>query len=215
MSQSASTSRPYGWSETEFYDRMDSGEDDSDDENAEHGPHHREYGGTSRAEWIAHGILRETARLLCARTALEEPWAGGDLAEAVALVLDDDSGHDGRASETHTENREVELSDPTMVLGRSAGAGWGIREYGQYRRRRRINPETGYISGGESTGVLIADRPLPAFMAVVNLVLMSNVTGPDEATEIRAWARAEKQAGQQRDVDILSGVLAMLGAEAE
>jgi hypothetical protein len=207
-------SAAYRWSETEWYDQTGANDTESADE-PDYGPHHDEYGGTSRAEWVAHGILRETARLLCARTALEDPYAGGDLAEAVALVLDDDPGHDGRGDELHVDNHEVELSDPTMVLGRTAGEGWGIREYGQFRRRRRVNPETGYVSGGESTGVLIADRPLPEFMAVVDLVLMSNVTGPDEATEIREWARSEKCEGQQRDVDILSGVLAMLGAEAE
>jgi len=52
--------------------------------------------------------------MLCKTTLLEEPWNGGRLAEAIALVLDDDPDFDGRHEQMHRENGEVELSEPCI-----------------------------------------------------------------------------------------------------
>ncbi|WP_049980252.1 hypothetical protein [Halolamina rubra] len=152
-------------------------------------------------ELIAHRLLRDTASMLCKTTLLEEPWNGGRLAEAIALVFDDDPDFDGRSQVMHYRQEPVELTDPEVRPPTATAR--------DQRHRKRINREAGYISGGHSTGVLIQDRPLDAFMSVVQLWLAGRRTDllESEKREARQLAARLKQQGELRDVDVLTRVI--------
>ena len=200
-SPSSPEDRPYGWSETEFYDTVE-------DRDRETGPTgHDEYPGTDRLEWVSHDILKQTARLLCATTLFGTPDRGWT-PHMAAHGIPDAPDHESTAM--HHERRELELTEPRVAMGKTRGDAWGHREYGYTGHNERVTPETGYLSGGESTGVVIADRPTEEFLAVVDLVVSAHCLRPAEADEVRTWAKKQKAAGEDRDVDILAGVLAML-----
>jgi len=151
---------------------------------------------------IAHELLLDTATMLCKTTLLEEPWNGGRLAEAIALVLDDDPNFDGRHEQMHRENGEVELSEPCIRPPTET-----VRDQ---RHRKRMNEEMGYITGGETTGVIIQDRPLEEFMSVVHIWLEGRRGEllDREKREARQLAARLKQQGEMRDVDVLTKVVA-------
>jgi hypothetical protein len=67
----------------------------------------------------------------------------------------------------------------------------------------------GYISDGFSTGVIIQDRPLEEFMAVVDIWLEGRRTDMHdrEKSEAREYAARLKKQGQHRDVDVLAKVI--------
>lgn len=153
-------------------------------------------------ELIAHELLLDTATMLCKTTLLEEPWNGGRMAEAIALVLDDDPDHDGRHYQMHKEQGETELTDPVIRPPTET-----VRDQ---RHRKRMNEEAGYITGGETTGVIIQDRPLEEFMSVVQIWL-SGRRGElleEEKREARQLAARLKHQGEMRDVDVLTKVVA-------
>ena len=121
---------------------------------------------------IAHAILRETATILCGESLDGEPYLDnvGDLAHDQRKVAEAFAALDGeRYGEyaTHDENEEVELTDPTIRLGNTAPESTLVGEWGVERYRKRINPQTGYITGNETTYVAIKKRPLPKIMAVI------------------------------------------------
>lgn len=151
---------------------------------------------------IAHELLLDTATMLCKTTLLDEPWNGGRISEAIALVLDDDAAHDGRHEAMHHENREVELTDPCIRPPTAT-----VRDQ---RHRKRMNEEMGYITGGESTGVIIQDRSLEEFMSVVQIWLEGRRGEllDREKREARQLAARLKQQGELRDVDVLTKVVA-------
>ena len=181
------------------------GHGDQDDDRDGDGSHHRDYGATSKADWLAHQLLRRTGRLLCATTLFGTPDRG--LEPLFAWLYDDDLvDHDPLAM--HHENGEVELTDPIVRLGRVGGEEFGTTEYTSERYQKRVNPEHGYISGGESTGVIIGDRPTAAFLEVVDIYLDVKDIEWGRAAELRELAEREKEAGERRDVDILSRVIA-------
>jgi hypothetical protein len=198
-------SQPYrNWSETDWYDHVeDRDRADSDDDG-----HHQERAGTDRLEWVAHDILKSSARLLCATTLWDAPdrgWSPHMAAEGVPDAPD----HDPDAM--HHERGEVELTEPRVALGKTAD-GWGTHAYGYSGHDKRVQPETGYLSGGESTGVVIADRPTEEFLAVVDLVVACRDLRRKTAEHVRAFAREQKAEGNARDVDILRDVLARIEA---
>lgn len=152
-------------------------------------------------ELIAHELLLDTATMLCKTTLLEEPWNGGRISEAIALVLDDDPDHDGRHYQMHKTQGEVELTDPCIRPPTET-----VRDQ---RHRKRMNEEAGYITGGETTGVIIQDRSLEEFMSVVQIWL-SGRRGElleTEKREARQLAARLKQQGELRDVDVLAKVV--------
>jgi hypothetical protein len=185
---------------------VDNGDDDDSDE---WGPHHTDYEGINDpAKIIAHRLLKETASLICATTLFADPYNGGELAEAMAFVFDGET-IDGHGDAMHLRNEPVPLSDPELHVPRDASDTFGTRTFGQKRHRRRVNERTGYVSGGESTGVVIQDRSLEAFISVVNLWLESHPAQLSDAEkqEARQTAYRLKQSGDYRDVDALATVV--------
>lgn len=211
--------RPGRMTEVEWFeDRESPGYGNSDEADAradigegdEWGLHHDFQGGTNKHEWLAFKILKQTGRALCSTTLFRPPDRGlGEWGDAFSLVMDGEPvDHDPAAM--HHENHELELSDPTLRIPKTASARYGETDYGVFRTRRR-HTETGYISGGESTGIVIADRPLPAFMNVVETVLLLREAHLSERQlrDLREWAAELKRgADETRDTDILAKILA-------
>jgi hypothetical protein len=204
---SAARYAPHNWYGDD--DDQEASYDDPED-NPERNPG---VGGTWRpdpndpAEIVAHQILRETGTLLCATQLYEPPWNGGRTAELFAWLFEDEL-IDGGEGALHRENRPVELSDPSIKLPKQTP---GDRpDTGCERYRRRVNPETGYINGGESTAIVIQRRPCDEFMAVVDEYLGLQPLFDREIEDLRQYARRLK--GQQHhngmsDKDILSRVI--------
>lgn len=210
MSQSASAdeSRPYAWTETEWYDHAEGRDCDREDPDAV-GRHHDSYDGSDRLAWIAHDILKASGRLLCSTTLTKPPdrgWSPHMAAEGYANAPD----HDPTAM--HHERRDAELSEPRVPLGKTAGEDWGTAEYGHTGHDHRVTEEVGYFSGGESTGIIIADRPTEEFLAVIDLVVATKDLRPSVADHVRAFAREQKEHGQKHDKDLLRDVLARIEA---
>ena len=217
MSQAQYRMEESDWFESREMPGYESESDDETEETAnddyvahgqgdEWGVHHDFVEGSSKHENLAHRYLSSVARLLCARTLFGAPDRGHE--PLFAWLLDDEElvdEHDPSA--LHSMKREVELSDPQLHIPRSMPDQWGGVDFGQYRHRRRLNEETGYISGGESTGIYLADSPEPLFMEAVNLYLMGQNFMERRAEELRSYARSLKREGQLRDVDILERVI--------
>lgn len=175
--------------------------------NRDWGIHHR-FKEFDVEEVIAHRILRETATMLCAETLWGEPYNGGRLAELWALVFDDEV-IDGRGDKLHITNKEVQLSEPLFPLPKRASETFGTRDYGQYRHRARKNPETGYLSMGETTGVVIQDQPEDQFLDTVRnwLVGRCGDLSRQEQHEILQYAKRLKRGGDLRDKDVMTKVV--------
>jgi hypothetical protein len=159
------------------------------------------------AEIVAHQVLRETGTMVCATTLYDPPWRGGRMAELFAWLFEDEL-IDGGEGAMHRENRPVELTDPDIKLPKRTP---GTRpDAGCERHRRRYNPETGYINGGETTASVIQRRPCEEFMEVVDEYLGIQPLFGDEVEDLREYARRLK--GQQHhngmdDEEILSRVI--------
>jgi len=99
------------------------------------------------------------------------------------------------------ENREVELSEPELRPPTET-----VRDQ---RHRVRVNEEVGYLSGGHSTGVVLQDRSLEEFIAVLNLWLEGRNTDVPESIKAEARDKAYrlKREGEHRDVEILSEIV--------
>lgn len=149
-------------------------------------------------EIVAHRLLIGSATLLCATTLRDTPYRSA-LEVGCAWLFDGDC-LERDALAMHKENRPVELSEPCLRPPTET-----VRDQ---RHRKRVNDETGYISGGETTGVVIADRSLSEFIAVVNLWLESRRDLRDqEKNEARQLAYRLKKSGELRDVDVLAKVV--------
>lgn len=109
---------------------------------------HADHGGTSRAEWIAHQLVKESAPAILSGAALF-----GDPDDEYA---------------THETQTKVELTDPQVYVAPSTLEGDGELErelYGDHRRVR-VDEEHGYLGG-----VVLADRPKHEFMGLVEIVV--------------------------------------------
>lgn len=154
---------------------------------------------------IAFQLLRDTAVMLCRTSLRDDPWNGGHLAEAIALVLDDDPDHDGRASVMHTSQTATELSDPKHRPP--------TETVNAQRYRVRVNDETGYLTGLEgTTGVVIADRPLAEFISVVNLWLEGRRTDmldreKEQARQMALSLKTDQADNGLSDLEILTKVV--------
>jgi len=108
----------------------------------------QDHGGTSRAEWIAHQLVKESAPAILSGTALF-----GDPDDPLA---------------THDANVEVELTDPQVYVPSSTLDAEGEPErelYGDHRRVR-VDEQHGYLGG-----VVLADRSTHEFMSLVEIVV--------------------------------------------
>lgn len=166
------------------------------------------------AEIVAHKILRETGTMICAATLRDEPGIEGGETAALFAFLD---GETWDKYAMHTENKAVELSAPAVRLGIHDPDSSLVGEWGTERHRKRINPETGYLSGGETTGVLIQDRPTDELVSVVEdwvrgvAARDGNGLTEDDVDEAVAYTERLKENTNHngmRDVDIVEKVVA-------
>lgn len=207
-------SAAYRWDEQDWYEDQGHygyGSDDTEDdaERQDWGDAHDELEGTSKAEHFAHSLMRSAAPLWCAATLFAPPDRGDEplfawLFEGKHIEHDPDA--------MHTENKEVELTDPEERVARQMPDQWGNQDYGQRLRRVRSNPETGYLSGGESTAIHLGCIPVEMFAGVVEGYLehidQTQSLSDDNRAAYREFAMSKKRDGNERDVDILEELIA-------
>jgi hypothetical protein len=201
----------YRWDEREWFESQSypGYDDDAESEATDLDSGHDAHDGKSKPEWVAHQLLREVAPKLCATTLFDTPdrnWGRHLAAEGITTSPSWD--HDPGAM--HHERGEVELTEPRHRIPKAMPAEWGYRDYGQSRRRKRVNETAGYLSGGASTGVYLPDVPLAVFIEVADTYLALKQLGVDERRKVREYAIMEKRDGNDRDVDILERVVAMV-----
>jgi len=154
---------------------------------------HADHGGTSRAEWIAHQLVKESAPAILSGTALF-----GDPDDPLA---------------THDANIEVELTEPQEYVPPSTLDTEGEPErelYGDHRRVR-VDEQHGYLGG-----VVLADRSKHAFMSLVEIVVAmakqrENLRN-SVAKDLVGLARSRKEASHdavqdQSDVAIMTEIV--------
>jgi len=209
---------------TNFFDTEADDYDESDDEtptgprrtdvDRDWGDRHTFVTGTTKAEYVAHSLLKQSATILCPVTLHAPPDRGKEpLFEFLFGDGDSDLDHDPDA--LHTERKPVVLSDPELHVPKSFPDGFAPEESGQYRFRRRYNEEYGYVTFGGK----IANRPTDEFMEVVDN-LLDWLVGQDDnpidretADGIRDGAYHLKIDGQKDDVDIMEEVIEDVLAE--
>lgn len=160
------------------------------------------------ARWKAHQVLRGVADKHSATAKHGSPDRGWPAAfglvfahlDGVSLVRD----HDPLA--IHTERCDVELTEPIVHVPKIGPKTHGDIEFGQYRHRRRVDPEHGYIGG-----VAFDDLPICEFLDVVEIVLETIQSRHGYAQRrIDAWlglAKDLKQDPTMSDQDVLTAVL--------
>lgn len=201
-------SAAYRWQEEDWFDDQDHygyGSDDGSEGEEEWGAAHAELDGTSKPEHLAHRLMRSAAPLLCAATLFGTPDRGYQHhvdAEGIEYAPD----HDPTAC--HRERRRVELSDPEHRVAREMPDQWHNQDFGQRLRRVRENSETGYLSGGESTAIYIADIKKEEFESIVDIYLAMQALPPKQEAKYREFAMSRKRDGGERDVDILEKLIA-------
>ena len=162
-------------------------------------------------EIIAHRLLRDTAKMLCSETLFMTPALEGGHVEQLCRFQFEPASEwcEHNSDAHHTENREVELSEPKLRPPTETAR--------DQRHRVRVNEEVGYLSGGHSTGVVLQDRELGEFIAVLNLWLEGrNANVPDSIkADARDKAYRLKREGEQRDVEILSEIVEDVRTEAK
>lgn len=214
-SSTTSDDHAYTWEEKDWFEAREyPGYRDSEEaaaradigEGDDWGQSHDFQTGVSKWQWLAKKILVQTGRVLCATT-LYDPPDRGFQPHLNAEGIDSAPNHDPTAM--HHQNEERELSEPELRVPYAASDQWGGVDYGQSRYRRRLQADSGYISGGASTGCVVADRPHDAFMHVIETILpLTNLT-PRQQREVRAWMSEEKRHGDDRDIDLLEQFLAV------
>jgi len=152
-----------------------------------------DHGGTSRAEWIAHQLVKESAPAILSGTALfgnpDDPLA------------------------THDANVEVEMTAPAVYVEPSEleEENEVSRPLYEDHRRKRYDPEHGYIGG-----VVLADRPKHQFLALVEIVVAMAKQNEDlrdsVADDLTELARSRKEESceaveDQSDVAIMTEVV--------
>lgn len=210
-----------------FWDHDEQEYDDSSEEETPTGPRRTDVGrdwgnrhsfvrGRTKAEYVAHSLLKRNATVLCPFTLHAPPNRGQEpLFEFLFGDGDPDLDHDPDA--LHTEREPVELSDPQLHIPKSFPDGFAPEESGQYRLRRRFNPEYGYVSFGGK----IANRPTDEFMEVVDSLLDWVVAQDDNGVErddvegVRDGAFNMKIGGDLEDVDIMERVIEDLLGELD
>ena len=128
---------------------------------------HEETRGTDPAEYLAHQHLLELTDPICERQKADPPWNGGRLAELCAWLFDGEH-IDGRGDVLHKRQCEQSLSDPALYLPKQTERNGRIIGYGQFRLRRRYNPESGYVNFGETTSTGVPEVDFETFMQAVH-----------------------------------------------
>jgi len=171
------------------------------------GVRHTFHHGTTKAEYVAHSLLKQSATVLCPVTLHAPPNRGKEPLFNFLFGDADELEHDPDA--LHTEREAVELSDPELHVPKEFPDGFAPDESVQYRLRRRYNDEYGYVSFGGK----IANRPTDEFMEIVDSVLDYLVGRDDTALDretadgIREGALHCKLDGEMDDVEIMEEVV--------
>lgn len=204
-------SAAYRWDEPEWfadqghYGHGDGDTDEADCDDREWGGAHSFTTGTSKPEHLAHRLMRSAARLLCAATLFGTPDRGFQ-PHVDAEGIEHAPNHDPEAM--HHERGEVELTDPLHRVPQEMPEQWGSADFGQRLHRVRKNPQTGYLSGGESTAIYIADVSKQEFASIVDIYLSMQGLPPKQESKYREFAMSKKRDGDMRDVDILEQLIA-------
>lgn len=161
---------------------------------------------SEKASWLAHGMLKDTAKILSATTLFETPYyPGGSKGQSIAFVFDDECNPHNELA-VHEENERCEMTDPEVHVPSEAPESWGEIDYGQSRHRYRVDEEHGYLGR-----IMIADQPEEKFLdAVYGLIdwwACVKDLREQEAAKLRRDARRMKRSGDQRDVDIVEALL--------
>lgn len=178
-----SRTSPYVTDEDWWYESESNSESDEDDADR-HG--HAELSGTSRAEYVAHNILKRGATLLDPISINEEP-TDADL---------------------HEPGERVPVTDPCEYVPKRHEGEYASTDYGAYSKRWRVSEKYGYLCRGP----VIADRPSEDLLAIVELVLdLAASIGrpvPDQEREaIRDRAERMKRDSGAHDVTIMAEVV--------
>ena len=169
MSSNADTAlgaRSDWWGETDESNRDPADGATPDERDRDWGLHHHFKGPQDRDAIVAFGLLRKSGTMLCGEQLHIPAWQGGDLAEAIALVLDDDPEFEGheRSLRLNYENKETELTEPSIRPPSET-----VRDQ---RHRKRYNPETGAISGTKlGTWCELQDRPAEELFEIVDVAI--------------------------------------------
>lgn len=193
-----------------FWPRDEDGNPIHPDEHEETRPDGGQSDPNTRADWVAHRILKTGARLLDP-IALNEP-PNRPIAVAMSWLFDEDPpDHDPLA--VHTRNHDLEVTDPIEhVPFHISGEGFGSQEYGVRPNRWRVSEEYGHIVRGP----VIADRPAEELLELVEFTL--EVAGPfcdryisdRERDDILNLAERMKRDGGAHDVTIMAEVVRCL-----
>jgi hypothetical protein len=169
---------------------------------------HDELPGTTRAEYVAHGILKQGADLLDPITLNSPPDRG--VAPLFEFLFDLPSGGPSDPSALHEETTEVAVSDPQVHVPKEHVEDSRRVDYNQFSKRWRVSEEHGYLCRGP----VIADRPTDEFMEVVGAVLHTvqhhtdREFAPGEREAIRERALRQKtDPGGPHDTTIMEDVV--------
>ena len=161
--------------------------DDHDDTAPTKGDGHDELSGTTRAEYVAHKILKRGAELLDP-VSLNDPPEEWDF---------------------HEPEERVPVSEPQeYVPKRHDGDAAAEQDYNVHDKRWRVSEEYGYLVGGP----VIADRPKQDFLEHVRGTLAAAEVWCDRSLPEEEWsaivelAERMKQGGAH-DVDTMAEVV--------
>ncbi|QIO25417.1 hypothetical protein [Haloarcula sp. JP-L23] len=172
MSQTESTasdSPALGARENWWGDLGDDGDESDED--------HDEVTGTSPAEHIAFQQLLKFTRPLCWATLNETPNRG--LRPHFAWLDGEPLGVNSDLGALHTEQKQVELTDPSIYVPKSHETSGNPINYRQERHQRRYNPETGYINWGETTTTALPEIDEDTYYQAVGMYLMERYSRSD------------------------------------
>lgn len=197
-SQSADSSGTYP---RENYFGGDASNDSGRDIDRDWGVHHRFGPHHDYDAKFAFDMLLESGTMLCGETLLEEgDLPGRHMAWLFAWLEHGDAVDehvDADPSAMHTDNEEVELTQP-RIRPPSENAT-------EQRYRKRYNPKTGAITGGEGTWCELEPRPVEKFLGVVEEALGQLAVNPGPADTARLVAeRLKRHPNGPGDHDIMT-----------
>jgi len=160
---------------------------------------HADYGPPDKDARLAHLILRQCTPKLCGRSVDE--LADDD--EQKQIVLD-------------VAPANLELTEPELHIPKNGSETFGTQDYGQFRHRRRYHPESGYITGGESTWVELALVDHATLMECVEVAISLFDTLPRLDRKARERANELKRnPNGPVDKDIMAQVIAILRQDGD
>jgi hypothetical protein len=168
-------------------------------------------------EIVAYKFLLDHATMNCRSTLEDEPTLGDceGLEYEQRLTAQLFASLDGETwgkYATHDENKAVELTDPCIRLGQTDTDASVVGEWGTERHRKRINPETGYITGDETTSIAVEQFDLATFMELTEMWLRDQQRELREAEiqdalNLARGLKKNTEQNKKNDVEILGMVV--------